>query len=209
MPASAAPADPLTADDRRRLRLLAMISFAVFALELLGGELAESQAVQADALGFAATGFAALAVLNPVPREAFVRSGAALAIAAGLTGLAGWIGITTLYRFFVQETPEPSLMAALGVAALAGNGTMLYLLRARRAVPPLAPFWLRARDDSIGGATLVVAAGVVVLLQNSVADLTVAGVMIVSILGSLVPELRGAWRAWRVSRVPPSERESR
>jgi Co/Zn/Cd efflux system component len=185
----------LSADEHRRLQLVAAVSLAACALELVGGELAGSLAVEADALDFAAAGLAALAAMRPLP----LRPGASLALAAGLALLAAWVAVATFYRVFVQEAPEPSLMAALGVVALGGNGAILYLLRGHRAVVPLAPFWLRARNDCIGGATLIIAAGVVALLQNSVADLTVAVVMLVLFGSTLLPELQRAWRDWQAS----------
>jgi Co/Zn/Cd efflux system component len=185
----------LSADERRRLQLVAAVSLAACALELVGGELAGSLAVEADALDFAAAGLAALVAVRPAPP----RPGASLAMAAGLAVLALWVAVATLYRVFVQDAPEPSLMAALGVVALGGNGAILYLLRGHRAAPGLAPFWLRARNDSIGGATLILAAGVVALLHNSVADLTVAVVMLALFGNTLAPELRRAWRGWQVT----------
>ena len=185
----------LSADEHRRLQLVAAVSLAACALELVGGELAGSLAVEADALDFAAAGLAALAALWPSP----LRPGASLAVAAGLALLAAWVAVATLYRVFVQEAPEPSLMAALGVAALGANSAVLYLLRSHRATPALGPFWLRARNDCIGGATLIIAAGVVALLQNSVADLTVAVVMLVLFGSTLLPEVRRAWREWQVA----------
>jgi Co/Zn/Cd efflux system component len=200
-----AVAPSVSTDERRRLQLVAAISFAVFALELLGGELAGSLAVEADALDFAAAGLAALIALRRDPLGPCMS----LAMSAGVGTVAAWIAVATLYRVFMQNVPEPSLMAALGVAALGGNGAILHLLRNHRAASPLAAFWLRARNDSIGGVTLMVAAGVVALTGNNVADLTVAVVMLVLFGGALAPQLRRAWGDRQSAGASPPERKPR
>ena len=191
----------LDGEQRRRLMLAAGLMAAAFVVVLLAGALAGSAALKADALDFAAAGLGiGLSFLRPVQnRRARVIAG--LASSALLVLLGAMVAASTFYAFFVRQTPEPTLMAAGAVVALAANGAGLYLLRAERLQGPLNGLWLQMRNDLVGSAAVLVAAGVVALVDNSVPDLTVAGVIVVLSLMEAVSALRKALAEWEALRT--------
>lgn len=191
----------LTSEQRRRLLLVAGLSTLAFVIGLSAGALSASQALRADALDFAATVLAvgvsfAPAGLKPTSRVLIVLGKAALLVLLG-----GLVALAAFYAFFVRVTPEPALMSAGAIVALAANGTILYLLRGERLAGALHGLWIRARNDLVGSGAVLVAAGAGALLDNSVADLTVAGVIVVLFLMEAIAALRRALAEWETLRA--------
>jgi Co/Zn/Cd efflux system component len=183
-------------EQRRRLMLAAGLSAVAFVVALGAGALSGSQALKADALDFAAMALAVgLSFWTPGVRPA-LRVLILLGKAALLVLLGGIVALGALYAFFVRGTPEPALMSAGAVVALAANGTILYLLRGERVAGALHGIWLRGRNDLVGSGAVLIAAGVVVLVDNSVPDLTVAGVIVVLFMIEAVAALRRALSDW-------------
>jgi Co/Zn/Cd efflux system component len=183
-------------EQRRRLMLAAGLSAVAFVVALGAGALSGSQALKADALDFAAMALAVgLSFWTPGVRPA-LRVLILLGKAALLVLLGGIVALGALYAFFVRGTPEPALMSAGAIVALAANGTILYLLRGERVAGALHGIWLRGRNDLVGSGAVLIAAGVVVLVDNSVPDLTVAGVIVVLFMIEAVAALRRALSEW-------------
>ncbi|HWV01433.1 MAG TPA: cation transporter [Devosia sp.] len=200
----------LNDEQRRRLMLAGAAAGGTFAFLLIAGALAGSQALIADGLDFAALAVSTGLALILKEAPAAMRAGARLVITVvlGLIGLA--VALATLHGFAARVTPEPSLMGAAALVALAANGTTLYLLREEReGTSVLRGLWFAARTDLVGSAAVLIAAGVVALVDNAVPDLTVAGVIVVLFFVTLVPELRAAMAQWESQRTgiaaPPGD----
>ena len=191
----------LTGDQRRRLLLVAGLSTLAFVIALSAGALAQSQALRADALDFAATGLAVGVSFAPVGLKPATRGLMLLGKAGLLVLLGGLVALAAFYAFFVRVTPEPTLMAAGAVVALAANGMMLYVLRGERVSGALQGLWTRARNDLVGSGAVLIASAVVALVDNSVADLTVAGVIVVLFMIEAVAALRKALGEWEALRA--------
>ncbi len=188
-------------EQRRRLMLAAGLSTVAFVIALSAGALSGSQALKADSLDFAAMALAVgLSLWTPGVRPA-VRVLIGLGKAALLVLLGGVVALGALYAFFVRVTPEPALMSAGAVMALAANGTILYLLRVERVAGALHGSWVRARNDLVGSGAVLIAASVVLLVDNSVPDLTVAGVIVVLFMVEAVAALRRALGEWEALRT--------
>lgn len=191
----------LGSEQRRRLLLVAGLSTLAFVIGLSAGALSSSQALRADALDFAATTLAVAVSFAPAGLKPASRVLMLLGKAAVLVLLGALVAVAAFYAFFVRITPEPTLMGAGAVVALAANGTMLYLLRGERVAGALHGLWLRARNDLVGSGAVLVAAGVVALVDNSVADLTVAGVIVVLFMMEAIAALRRALAEWEALRA--------
>ena len=193
----------LDAAARRLVWIVVAIHAGTALLLLATGRLADSQAMQADALDFLAFGASYGVSLWAVGQPKERRLGAGLVKAAALFVFGIWIAVTTLYQFFTRDVPEAEIMALVGLVALGANGLTLYLLEAQRAGDKrLGAIWLAARNDMIGTGAVMVAAGLVALLNASTPDLVVAGVMVVLFLTGAYQALRQSFAEWQAGREP-------
>src|SRR5262245_53763677 len=102
--------DGVSADYKRRLWLVIAINAAMFAVEIAAGALAGSQALQADALDFAAdaaTYGVSLAVIGASLRT---RALAAFAKGLSLTLMGLWVFGATAYHVLVLGLPRAEVM---------------------------------------------------------------------------------------------------
>lgn len=163
---------------RRALWIVVVLNVGYGVAELIGGFLARSQAVKADALDFLGDGlisFLGLVALNWKPR---LRARAALLQGFFLAALGIGVLAATTYRVFVQQAPEAPLMGALGLVALVINvAAVMVLLPHRGGDANMRAVWLFSRNDAIGNAAVVVAAGLVAWTGSVWPDLIVAFVV--------------------------------
>ncbi|HZP21142.1 MAG TPA: cation transporter [Bauldia sp.] len=194
----AEPFAGLSADYRRRLWLVIAINASMFAVELVAGALAGSQALQADALDFAAdsaTYGLSLAVLGARPRT---RATAALAKGVSLLLMGLWVFGTTIHRVFVLGMPQAEIMGGVGLLALAANvASVLILVRYKDGDANVRSVWLCSRNDAIGNIAVMLAAGAVALTGTPWPDLAVAAVMAGLFLTSSAQILRQSLREIR------------
>ena len=196
----------LSGEQRQRLLYAAIVAGCSFIFALAAGALAGSQAVIADGLDFAGLAVASGLSLGFKDLPPAMRAGARLVSTALLGLLAIAVALATLHAFLTRLTPEPGLMAAAALTLLAANGTILYLLRNERSgTGVLRDVWFAVRNDLVGSGAVMIAAGVVVLVDNAVPDLTVAGVIVVLFIVTLVPELRTAMAIWDSNRTGNAE----
>ena len=177
--------DGMNDDYKRRLMLVTGINIAMFLVEMSAGALAGSQALKADALDFFADGITYALSFWAIGRPVGVRTGAAVLKGVSLLAMGVWIALTTLYQFFQDGVPIPEVMGGVGFAALAANLLSVYLLMAYKdGDANIRSVWLCSRNDAIGNVAVMIAAGLVALLDSGVPDLIVAGLMAVLFLSS-------------------------
>ena len=160
---------------RRALWIVVILNVGYGVLEMIGGFISGSQAVKADALDFLGDGAITFLGLLAIGWSLAWRARSALiqGIFLGLLGL-GVLG-TTIVRVFEQTTPDAGLMGLLGMIALVVNViSVLPLLRFRKGDANMRAVWLFSRNDAIGNAAVVVAAGLVAWLGSAWPDLIVA-----------------------------------
>ena len=160
---------------RRALWIVVILNVGYGAIEMVGGFLAGSQAVKADALDFLGDGLITFLGLLAIGWSLVWRARSALiqGVFLGILGL-GVLG-TTIWRVFAQSTPEAGLMGLFGLIALVVNVlSVLPLLRFRKGDANMRAVWLFSRNDAIGNAAVVVAAGLVAWLGSAWPDLIVA-----------------------------------
>jgi Co/Zn/Cd efflux system component len=194
--------DGMNDEYKRRLIAVTAINVGMFVIEMAAGHLAGSQALKADALDFAADGATYALSFWAIGKPKMVRTGAAVLKGASLLVLGVWIAVTTLYQFFVLGVPTGEVMGAIGFMALAANLLSVYLLMAYKdGDANIRSVWLCSRNDAIGNVAVMIAAGLVLLLNSGAPDLIVAGVMAALFLSSAYQILRQSWTEWREQRA--------
>ena len=185
--------DGMSAEYRRRLWWVIAINASMFFVEMGGGALAGSQAVQADALDFigdALTYGITLAVIGTAP---IVRARAALAKGISLMLMGLWVFGSTAYHVLVLGLPQAEWMGTIGLLALAANLTSVSLLaKYKDGDANVRSVWLCSRNDAIGNVAVMLAAGMVAVTGTAWPDLAVASIMAGLFLWSSVQILRQA-----------------
>jgi Co/Zn/Cd efflux system component len=154
------------------------INAAMFAVEMIAGQTAQSQALKADALDFlgdALTYGLSLAVIGATLR---VRATAALLKGLSLMAMGLWVLGSTVYRLFYLGVPEAGIMGAIGVLALGANvASVLLLMGYKDGDANVRSVWLCSRNDAIGNVAVMLAALAVWGTDTGLPDLIVAGLM--------------------------------
>ena len=170
--------DGMSAAYKRRLWIVIAINAGMFAVEMGAGQMADSQALKADALDFlgdALTYGISLAVIGASLRT---RALAALAKGVSLLLMGLWVFGSTLYHVFVLGVPQAEVMGVIGFMALAANVTSVLLLAAYKdGDANVRSVWLCSRNDAIGNVAVMIAALGVWSTATGWPDLIVAGIM--------------------------------
>jgi Co/Zn/Cd efflux system component len=170
------------------------LNATMFAVEMVMGHLAGSQALQADALDFLAgtvTYGLSLAVIGATLRT---RATAALFKGLSLSLMALWVLGSTVYHTLVLGLPSAGLMGGIGLLAASVNlSSALLLLRYKDGDANVRSVWLCSRNDAIGNMVVMVAALGVWGTSTAWPDLAVAALMAGVFCTSSVQILRQAW----------------
>lgn len=163
---------------KRALWIVIALNVGYGLVEIVGGFLAGSQALKADALDFVGDGVISFLGLIAVGWGLAARAKAALlqGVFLGVLGLG--VLAASMYRVFVLQMPEAGLMGVFGLVALAVNVAAAAVLIPHRAGDAnVRAVWLFSRNDAIGNAAVVVAAGLVAWTGTPWPDLVVAVVI--------------------------------
>jgi Co/Zn/Cd efflux system component len=188
----------LSADYRRRLWLVIAINALMFVVETVGGYLAGSMALQADALDFLGdtlTYGLSLAVIGMTLRT---RASAAFLKGISLFLMGLWVAGYTFYQVLVLGLPSAPLMGSIGLAALAANvASVMLLARYKDGDANVRSVWICSRNDAIGNVAVIAAAGLVWLFASPWPDLVVAAAMAGLFLNSAQQILRQSLAEFR------------
>ena len=188
----------LSVEYRRRLWLVISINAAMFLIEIAGGVLAGSQALQADALDFLGDTLTYGISLAVIGMSLRVRSTAALFKGASLTLMGLWVFGSTAYHVFILGVPRAEVMGAIGFLALVANVTsVLILMKYKDGDANVRSVWLCSRNDAIGNVAVMVAALAVWGTATAWPDLIVAAIMAALFLSSSSQILVQALREYR------------
>ncbi|MHA3842456.1 cation transporter [Sphingomonas aestuarii] len=171
---------------RRALWIVVILNVGFGLIELVGGFLADSQALKADSLDFLGDGsitFVGLLALSWAERT---RAKVALTQGIFLALLGVWVLGMAVWRAMNAVPPEAELMGGIGIAALAVNVTAaLVLAKFREGGDAQArAIWLFSRNDAINNVAVIIAAGLVFWLESAWPDLLVAAAIAVVFLHS-------------------------
>ncbi|ODT14984.1 MAG: cation transporter [Kaistia sp. SCN 65-12] len=160
---------------KRALWIVVLLNVGYGVIEIGGSFLSGSQALQADSLDFIGDGLISFLGLIAVGWGLAARARAAFlqGIFLALLGF-GVIG-STVYRVFVEHEPQTMLMASFAIVAFIVNVlAAVVLIPHRKGDANMRAVWLFSRNDAIGNLAVVVAAGLVWLLNSPWPDLIVA-----------------------------------
>lgn len=163
---------------RRALWIVVLLNVGYGVVEAFGGFLSGSQALKADALDFLGDGLITILGLLAIGWSLAWRARSALIQGLFLGALGIAVFANTAYRVLVLHTPEAELMGLFGLIALVVNIAAAAVLIPHRAGDAnVRAVWLFSRNDAIGNAAVVVAAGLVAWTASPWPDLVVAVVI--------------------------------
>ncbi|MGE0253518.1 MAG: cation transporter [Alphaproteobacteria bacterium] len=163
---------------RRALWIVIVLNVGYGLIEMVGGFIAGSQALKADALDFLGDGLITFLGILAIGWSLIWRARSALIQGLFLGALGLGVLINTAYRVLAVNQPEAELMGLFGIIALAVNvAAALALIPHRTGDANVRAVWLFSRNDAIGNAAVVVAAGLVAWAGTAWPDLLVAAVI--------------------------------
>jgi Co/Zn/Cd efflux system component/copper chaperone CopZ len=163
---------------RRALWIVILLNVGYGVIEMFGGFISGSQALKADALDFLGDGLITFLGVLAIGWSFVWRARSALVQGLFLGALGLGVLANTAYQVLVQQQPEAELMGLFAVIALTVNVVaVLPLLPHRTGDANVRAVWLFSRNDAIGNAAVVVAAGLVAWTGTAWPDLIVAAVI--------------------------------
>lgn len=160
---------------RRALWLVVLLNVGYGVVETAGGFLSGSQALKADALDFLGDGLITWLGLLAIRWSLEWRARSALVQGVFLGAMGTGVLASTVYRIWFQQQPEAGLMSVFGLIALGVNvAAALVLIPHRTGDANVRAVWLFSRNDAIGNAAVVAAAGLVAWTGMPWPDLAVA-----------------------------------
>jgi cation diffusion facilitator family transporter len=187
---------------RRALWIVVILNLGFGVCEIIGGFIANSQALKADSLDFIGDGSITLVGLLALGWSAASRARIALTQGLFLGALGLGVIAFAVARALNAEPPEAELMGVIGIVALAVNVTAaLVLSRFRDGDANVRAIWLFSRNDAIANIAVIVAAILVGWTGSAWPDLLVAGVIALLFLHSATEIVRNARAELRPSRA--------
>jgi Co/Zn/Cd efflux system component len=193
--------DGLSRDYKARLWAVIALNASMFAVEMGGGVMAGSEALQADALDFLGDTLTYGMSLAVIGLSLRVRATAALIKGATLALMGLWVLGATVWHAFVPGSPRAELMGLIGFLALATNvASVLILIKYKDGDANVRSVWLCSRNDAIGNIAVMLAALGVWGTATGWPDLVVAAILASLFLNSATKILRQALDEARVSK---------
>lgn len=180
---------------RRALWLVVVLNVGFGLVEIVGGFIANSQALKADALDFLGDGSITFVGLLALGWAATTRARVAMTQGIFLGALGLSVIAMAIWRALNAIPPEPELMGGIGIAALIVNVTAALILARFRdgGDAQSQAIWLFSRNDAINNVAVICAAALVFWLDSAWPDIIVAAVIAAIFLQS-------AWQIIRESR---------
>ncbi|WP_338666199.1 cation diffusion facilitator family transporter (plasmid) [Pararoseomonas sp. SCSIO 73927] len=185
----------ITPGYKRALWIVVLLNVGYGLVEIVAGFVAGSQALKADALDFLGDGLITFLGLLAIGWSLLWRARSALIQGIFLALLGLGVLVTTGYRVLVLNQPDSELMGIFGAIALVVNvAAAAVLIPHRTGDANVRAVWLFSRNDAIGNAAVVVAAGLVWWTGTAWPDLAVALVIAGLFLQSAWSIIRDARR---------------
>ena len=183
--------DGVSKEYKRRLWIVIAINALMFFVEMSAGRLAQSQALQADALDFLGDALTYGLSLAVIGSSIAVRTNAALFKGISLLAVGAWVFGSTVYRVFYSGVPAAEIMGWIGFLALVANcASVLLLMSYKDGDANVRSVWLCSRNDAIGNIAVMFAALGVWGTATGWPDLIVAGIMASLFLSSATQIIR-------------------
>ncbi|NJM99708.1 MAG: cation transporter [Phormidesmis sp. RL_2_1] len=151
-----------------------VINLVMFVVEFGAGIRAESLSLTGDSLDMLGDALVYASSLYVVNKGRKAQAGSAFFKGVIMFLFAIAVFARALYQLFAEVTPAATIMSTVGVAALLANLVCLSLLsRHRKDNLNMSSVWLCSRNDIIANTSVLVAAGLVFLMQSALPDLAV------------------------------------
>lgn len=168
----------ITPQYKRALWIVILLNIGYGVIEIIGGFIAGSQALKADALDFLGDGLITFLGVLAIGWSLAWRARSALIQGLFLGALGVGVLASTAYRVIVLNQPNAELMGVLGAVALVVNVLAAFaLLPHRSGDANVRAVWLFSRNDAIGNVAVVIAAGLVAWSGTAWPDLVVAAII--------------------------------
>ena len=170
--------DGMSAAYKKVLWLIIAINFGMFLVEAIASQVSSSKALSADALDFFGDSVTYLITLIAIGHSLQWRARAALFKGISLALMGLWVFGSTVYQVFILGMPNEMIMGSIAVLAFTANVvSALMLMKYKDGDANVRSVWLCSRNDAIGNLAVLLAAGVVYLVQSPWPDLIVAFLM--------------------------------
>ncbi len=178
---------------RQLLWVVLMLNATMFVVEFIAGWLAHSTSLLADSLDMLADAVVYGISLYAVGRAVSLKARAALT--------NGWLQLTlslvvlgdVARRLLIDSTPEPTVMSAVSLMALAVNVTCFAMLyRFRSGDINLKASWICSRNDMMANVGVVIAAMMVTRTGQAWPDLLVGTLIAAIVMRSAIQIIREA-----------------
>ena len=180
---------------RRALWIVVALNVGFGLFEIVGGFLAGSQALKADALDFLGDGSITFVGLLALAWTERARARVALVQGLFLAGLGIFVIGMAAWRALNAVPPEVEFMAGIGIAALAVNVVAAWILsRFKEGDSNVRAVWLFSRNDALANVAVIAAAGLVYWTGSAWPDPIVAAAIALLFLHSATEIIRGAHR---------------
>lgn len=190
---------------KRRLITVIAINAVMFAVEMVAGQLAGSQALQADSMDFFADALTYGLSLWVIGMPLIIRARAALLKGLSLAVIALWVSGSTIWHVFFLNEPRAEVMSSIGVLAFVANlVSVLLLMSYKDGDSNIRSVWLCSRNDAIGNVVVVIAGVGVWGTGTAWPDLAVAAIMATLFLWSSIQILGQSFAEMRAARQNPA-----
>ena len=163
---------------KQALWIVVLLNLGYGVIEIVGGFIAGSQALKADALDFIGDGLISWIGLVAVGWGLAARAKAALLQGYFLAALGLGVLAATAYRVLMLYQPQAELMGVLGFIALAVNvAAAIVLIPHRKGDANVRAVWLFSRNDALSNLAVIVAAVFVAWTGTHWPDLIVAAII--------------------------------
>ncbi len=170
--------DGMSASFKRALWIVIAINGGMFLVEMMAGFKGQSMALKADALDFLGDSVTYAISLWAIGQALAVRAKVAWLKGVSLGLMAVLVLGATLYRVFVQVTPDETIMGSIAIMALVANMvSVLVLMKYRDGDANVRSVWLCSRNDAIGNLAVIGAASLVYYTRSPWPDIAVALLM--------------------------------
>jgi Co/Zn/Cd efflux system component len=163
---------------RRVLWIVIVINFSMFLVEIVAGLMAQSVALQADAIDFFGDSFTYLITLLVLGMSLRWRASAALFKGATMGVFGLWVIGNAVYNAMLGTVPTAVVMGTVGFAALVANVVSAVILyRYREGDSNMRSVWLCSRNDAISNVAVICAGIAVGYTATGWPDYIVAAIM--------------------------------
>ena len=155
-----------------------IINLVMFVFEIIAGHIAQSKALQADAVDFLADGVTYTVAIIVMGMSLYVRAFTALFKALLMICLSVWILGSSLYHHLIGVIPEHFIMGYVAIIALSVNVISVYALKPfSKGDANIRSVWLCTRNDAIGNISVIIAFIIGARLNVGWPDIVVAILM--------------------------------